>query len=78
MALYHHVTLTKGVQVICASSTTYQVRALCLLQLKAAPELTDLLNEIPLTKRRKKLEVLQRLTVTVEDSAMLHTLVSVH
>lgn len=58
VAICHHVTLTKGVQ------------------LKPAPELADLLEQTPLTKTGRRLEVLQRLTVTVEDPALLHTLSS--
>ena len=46
------------------------------VQLKPAPELGELLERTPVTKRGRQLEVLQRLNVTVDDPALLHTLVS--
>ena len=45
-------------------------------QLRPAPGLADLLHQAPLTKTGRRLEVLQRLTVTVDDPSLLHTLVS--
>ena len=48
------------------------------VQLKPAPELGELLERTPVTKRGRQLEVLQRLNVTVDDPALLHTLVSSH
>lgn len=58
VALCHHVTLKKGVQ------------------LRPAPDLSDLLDETPPTRRGRKLEVLQRLNVIVDDPAVLHILSS--
>jgi ribonuclease P/MRP protein subunit RPP1 len=58
VAICHHVTLKRGVQ------------------LKAAPDVTELVERTPVTKRGRQLEVLQRLTVMVDDPALLHTLSS--
>ena len=44
--------------------------------MKAAPDVTELVERTPATKRGRQLEVLQRLTVMVDDPALLHTLVS--
>ena len=72
-----------GVFVWLPSSGGYERVAFCHhvtlkrgVQLKPAPDLADLVELTPATKRGRRLEVLQRLTVTVEDPALLHTLVS--
>lgn len=42
--------------------------------LKAAPELSQIVDEVPATPKRRPLSVIRRLTVTAEDPSLLHIL----